>query len=154
MVHENIFPGIAPDESVALLIVKPLYHTLFFHFASLIFLYSKSYATRRDSVFCFRSIRNPRGVEPQRRGPTPAPDLLGSSQRKQLSEIDPEYTCKFYKKQLLRRKTIEISKPRKYRVSAPLRAADLNPKEGTEDTDKASGGNRRNKCRYRDRRSS
>ena len=32
MVHENIIPGIAPDESVALFIVKPLNYALFFIF--------------------------------------------------------------------------------------------------------------------------
>jgi len=31
MVHENIIPGIAPDESVAFFIVKPFNHALFFH---------------------------------------------------------------------------------------------------------------------------
>jgi hypothetical protein len=34
MVYENIIPGIAPDKSVALFIVKPFYYALFFHFSS------------------------------------------------------------------------------------------------------------------------
>jgi hypothetical protein len=37
MVHENIIPGIAPDESVAFFIIKPFNHALFFHFSSLFF---------------------------------------------------------------------------------------------------------------------
>jgi hypothetical protein len=70
MVHENIIPGIAPDESVALFIVKPFNHALFFHFSSLFFT-SKTCAARRDTIetlnclFSFHS--NPRGDGTKRR---------------------------------------------------------------------------------------
>ena len=43
MVHENIIPGIAPDETVTLFIIKPFNHALFFHFPSL-FITSKTCA--------------------------------------------------------------------------------------------------------------
>lgn len=56
MVHENIIPGIAPDESVALFIVKPLNYALFFHFSS--YLHRKKPAGHAGYILtvCFRSI--------------------------------------------------------------------------------------------------
>jgi hypothetical protein len=67
-VHENIIPGIAPDESVAFFIVKPFNHALFFHFSSLFFT-SKTCAARRDTDYsnCLFSFHSkPRGDETKR----------------------------------------------------------------------------------------
>lgn len=49
MVHENIIPGIAPDESVAFFIVKPFNYALFFHFSS--YLLPKETCAARRGTF-------------------------------------------------------------------------------------------------------
>jgi hypothetical protein len=77
MVHENIIPGIAPDKTVTLFIVKPFNHALFFHFSSLFFTY-KNLRARRDTIynlnclFSFHSLQG--GTKPNGGEKSPPPD--------------------------------------------------------------------------------
>ena len=57
MVHENIIPGIAPDETVAFFVIEPLNYALFFHFPSSSHCFNTFASLLRLITFvCFRSI--------------------------------------------------------------------------------------------------
>jgi hypothetical protein len=98
-VYENIIPGIAPDETVAFLVVKPLHHALFFHCSSsFLYLYFNADASiprnaQEPRLFSFRPRPKDRAAESPRRV------VLFTFCRKH-DRTDPDYTCKPGKKQL------------------------------------------------------
>ncbi len=95
MVNENIIPRSAPDKSVALLVIEPLYRTLFFHLSSFLILApllaGVLFEPHYSCTPVFVTIRLPWGALKQKWLPSPTQEFAAAfrTKYKNLIKVAP-----------------------------------------------------------------